>query len=191
MRSSDSSPAALASLLPLIGRPVSFSNPLNGTLSNAQTALPPSGSATATFTATYAGQGGASATFDGVVATATFFITSPPPLAGNAAVITTQGRFVDVPFATILANCSDPNGLTPLTVVSGGPNTAQGGRVTTVGSALRYAPPNPQFVGVDNFAYTIRNAAGGSASGFITVTVSAPPFPRGPFPWCARAPRSP
>ncbi|MBS0659983.1 MAG: right-handed parallel beta-helix repeat-containing protein [Verrucomicrobia bacterium] len=179
-RNTDASAAPLASLRPLLGRALTFSGPANGTLSAAQTSLQANGTATATFTANFAGSGGASANFDGVNAFGSVVITTPPPSAGVFSITASQGRPLDIPFATILAQCTDPNGLNPLTVTGTGPGTGQGGTTSLQANAVRYTPPSPQFTGLDVASYTIRNVGGGTASATIFVTVAAPIFPPGP-----------
>ncbi|MBS0659982.1 MAG: right-handed parallel beta-helix repeat-containing protein [Verrucomicrobia bacterium] len=179
-RNTDGSSAPLASLRPLLGRALTFSGPVNGTLSAAQTSLQANGTATATFTANFAGSGGASANFDGVNAFGSVVITTPSPSAGVFSITASQGRPLDIPFATILAQCTDPNGLNPLTVTGTGPGTGQGGATSLQANAVRYTPPSPQFIGLDTASYTIRNVGGGTASATIFVTVDPPPFPPGP-----------
>jgi CSLREA domain-containing protein len=75
-RNSDSSTNVLSDVSAFIGVPISFGNPVLGTLSGAQTAIQPNGTATATFTAgATAGNGSADATVDSGTATASITIT--------------------------------------------------------------------------------------------------------------------
>jgi uncharacterized repeat protein (TIGR01451 family) len=62
----------------LFGLPITFSNALNGTISNAQPTIQTNGNATATFTATASGTGSASAIVDSGVSTANFTINAGP-----------------------------------------------------------------------------------------------------------------
>jgi hypothetical protein len=69
-----------ANLGVLIGLPISFGNPVRGTISAAQAVIQPSGTATATFTAgLVSGLGSATATVDNAVATASVSINFPCP----------------------------------------------------------------------------------------------------------------
>jgi hypothetical protein len=70
----------------------------------------------------------------------------------------------------VLANDSDANSDT-LTIVA--VSTPQHGAATTDGQTITYTP-NPNFVGVDSFTYTILDGRGGAATATITVTVSGP-----------------
>ncbi|MBS0660399.1 MAG: cadherin-like beta sandwich domain-containing protein [Verrucomicrobia bacterium] len=100
----------------------------------------------------------------------------PTPVAGTLAVNGSQGRPVVLAQSAILAVCSDPNSL-PLTVISVGPGSAQGGTATLGAGIVTYAPPSPQFLGADSFSYTVQNSAGATASGTINVTVQQPAYP--------------
>jgi hypothetical protein len=69
-----------ANLGVLIGLPISFGNPVRGTISAAQAVIQPSGTATATFTAGLVpGLGSATATVDNAIATASVSINFPCP----------------------------------------------------------------------------------------------------------------
>ncbi|MBS0657703.1 MAG: hypothetical protein JSR82_05575 [Verrucomicrobia bacterium] len=71
-------PVAVSNLRPLIGQPIAFNTPVNGTLTGAQGALQPNGQATVVFTATAAGTGSANAVFDGVTAPTNLTINPAP-----------------------------------------------------------------------------------------------------------------
>jgi hypothetical protein len=71
----------------------------------------------------------------------------------------------------VLANDTDPDGDT-LTIVA--VSTPWHGAATTDGQTITYTP-NPSFVGVDSFTYTVRDGRGGAATAAVTVTVSGPP----------------
>jgi len=74
---------AAANLTALVGQPITFNTPVNGTLSAAQTTIQAAGSATVTFTATGTGAGSANAVF--VPATENFTVTTSPTIAITAA----------------------------------------------------------------------------------------------------------
>ncbi len=112
-----------------------------------------------------------------VTPTPTLTPTPRPPIAGTISVSTSQGRFIDIDYSTILSQCSDPGNLLPLTVVSAGPSSAQGGTASLTGSTVRYTPPSPQFTGSDSFTYVIRNSALALASGTINGVVDPPDYP--------------
>ena len=61
---------SLSNITVLLGLPISFNNPVKGTISGAQTTIQSNGTATATFTATSAGAGSADAIVDNDVAAA-------------------------------------------------------------------------------------------------------------------------
>ena len=68
-----------------VGVPITFGNPVHGTLSNAQTTIQASGTATATFTGTTSGAGSATATVDG------FSVTANINVVGSASLTTSFG----------------------------------------------------------------------------------------------------
>ncbi|MCC6742758.1 MAG: HYR domain-containing protein, partial [Acidobacteria bacterium] len=83
------SPIAVADAVRLIGLPITFSNPVLGTISSPQAAIQPSGTATATFNAgAVGGLGSADATVDNATATATITIQEPPTITCPANVST-------------------------------------------------------------------------------------------------------
>src|SRR5207302_8295508 len=65
----------------LTGLPVSFNNPVLGTLSNQQTSIQASGTATATYTATAPGAGHADVVADAATVTANITNVGPPSIA--------------------------------------------------------------------------------------------------------------
>jgi VCBS repeat-containing protein len=97
-------------------------------------------------------------------ATVTLTIDAAP--AATADDITTgPGTAVDI---AVLSNDSDPESR-PLTVVSA---TKPGhGAAVVAGNRIRYTPASG-FFGADTFSYTIRDAAGNSASATVTVHVA-------------------
>jgi Secretion system C-terminal sorting domain len=70
-----------ANLTTVIGQPITFNAPANGTLSAAQTSVQANGTATVTFTSTTAGAGSANAVF--VPATENFTVTTSPTITIN------------------------------------------------------------------------------------------------------------
>lgn len=98
------------------------------------------------------------------------------PVAGTLNVTSSQGFSLAVAKSAILAVCSDPNML-PLTVISVGLSSNQGGTVSLGANDAVYTPPSPQFTGADLFSYTVQNSGGMTASGTVNVTVQAPAFP--------------
>jgi len=78
LQNSAGAPIAVGNLGVLIGLPISFGNPVRGTISGAQTTIQSNGTATATFTANAAGAGHADATVDNGTGTADITINRPP-----------------------------------------------------------------------------------------------------------------
>jgi CSLREA domain-containing protein len=78
LKDSAGGPVAASNLGALIGMPVSFTNPQNGSLSNAQTTIQANGTATATFMANAPGVGQADAIVDNGTATASIMINRLP-----------------------------------------------------------------------------------------------------------------
>lgn len=75
--------------------------------------------------------------------------------------------------SSVLANDSDPEGATPLTIVS-----ASNGALGTVAisadkTKLTYTP-GPEFFNSDTFAYIVKNAADTMATGNVTVRIAQP-----------------
>lgn len=91
-----------------------------------------------------------------------------PPVAVDDAVATPRDQPITI---NVLANDSDADG-DPLTVSAIG--APLHGSATTDGQTITYTP-NPSFVGVDSFTYTILDGRGGAATATATVTVSGPP----------------
>ncbi len=89
-----------------------------------------------------------------------------PPVANDNSSITDSNTPVVI---DVLANDFDPDG-DPLTIIAVG--MASSGQVINNGNNITYLP-NPDFVGVDSFSYTISDGQGGEASAMVTVTVVA------------------
>jgi hypothetical protein len=91
-----------------------------------------------------------------------------PPVAVDDSVTTLKNTPVDV---NVLGNDSDPDG-DALIVSDYQPSSAQGGTVRcTDGGMCTYSPP-VNFIGRDDFAYTISDGNGGTDSASVTVTVA-------------------
>jgi hypothetical protein len=103
-------------------------------------------------------------------ATETVTINARPPVALSDSSSTSAGNGTTF---NALGNDSDPQGL-GLTIVSAGP--AAHGSLSFAGANVTYTP-NTGWWGTDTFPYTIRNAAGLTASATETVNVSAPVYP--------------
>ncbi|MBX3700927.1 MAG: tandem-95 repeat protein [Dokdonella sp.] len=94
-------------------------------------------------------------------------LANQPPVAVDDAATTPAGTTVTV---NVLANDSDPDG-DPLTITAVG--TPLAGTAAIVGNAIVYTSTNLTFIGTDRFSYTISDGHGGSATAFVTVTVTA------------------
>lgn len=94
--------------------------------------------------------------------------TNAPPQPVNDTATTTAGLAVVI---SVLANDTDPDG-DLLTVTAVGP--AAGGTAVNGGGSLTYTP-NAGFAGTDTFPYTVSDGRGGTATGSVSVTVTAVP----------------
>jgi hypothetical protein len=92
--------------------------------------------------------------------------TDLPPVAINDNVTTLEDTPIQIP---VLANDSDPNPGSTLSISSAGP--AQYGRVSNDGQHVDYSP-DPDYNGTDVFTYTITDGGLVSAPGTVTVTVT-------------------
>lgn len=90
-----------------------------------------------------------------------------PPDAVNDAVETDEGQTVSL---DVIRNDSDPDG-DALTLASVGPPSNGTASVLSPSGTVRYVPDNG-FFGADQFSYTIRDAAGATASANVSVTVN-------------------
>jgi autotransporter-associated beta strand protein len=93
---------------------------------------------------------------------------APVAAATNAGATENQALVIDN--LKLLSVCSDPDG-DPLTVVSAGPLSTNGGSVTLTSSNVTYVPLT-NFVGADRFDFTVSDGRGGSATGSVLVSVS-------------------
>lgn len=105
----------------------------------------------------------------------TVTVTARPnraPTAAPDSAIVESGQTVSVP---VLANDSDPDGdsLSLVSVTNGSYGVA-----AVAGQDVSYSP-SVGFVGADSFAYTVSDSQGATATGMVTVTVTAPPVAYG------------
>lgn len=142
----------------------SVTQPANGQVQNVGNGVvfTPSQNFTGTTTFNYTisdGQGGTA------TATVTVTVADAAPTAADDAANTARNTAVDV---NVLANDRDPEGGTlTITTVTQPAN----GRAEIVGTQIRYTP-NQRFAGTDRFTYTIRDAAGNTATANVTITVA-------------------
>lgn len=93
--------------------------------------------------------------------------SNSPPEARNDSGTTTSGVAIVL---NVLANDSDPDG-DGLSVAFVGPS-ARGTTTLNADGTIRYTP-EPGFVGVDGFTYTLADGSGGEATAAVTVVVAA------------------
>jgi CSLREA domain-containing protein len=171
----------------LLGLSVTWNNAINGTLSNQQTTIQPSGTATATFTATTPGQGSADATVDSGTATTNPTITINATTPTHLVVTVPGSATAGAPFAVqataeddagnVATTYAGPITLTPFVTDSGatslGPATPTNG-VATFTVTLTKATPDQLLdafgVGLTGMSATFPVAAAAPAT-----IVGAPP----------------
>jgi uncharacterized protein RhaS with RHS repeats len=97
----------------------------------------------------------------------------PPPPAGNqppVALDDTGGTTIcRAAYFNVLSNDSDPDGNTPLTLVSVSSNGLRGD-ASVAGSQVYFAPNG--ITGAANVTYTIRDSLGATASAVLSLTLS-------------------
>lgn len=98
------------------------------------------------------------------------------PVAVDDASTTTEGSSVVIP---VLANDTDADGDT-LSISSWTQPTA--GSVVNNGDGTLTYQPDPGFVGVDSFSYTVSDGNGGTDNGNVNITVNAQVPAARPFP---------
>ncbi|HEX8265600.1 MAG TPA: Ig-like domain repeat protein, partial [Pyrinomonadaceae bacterium] len=173
---------SLSNITVLLGLPITFNNPVRGTISNAQTTIQSNGTATATFTATSAGAGSADAIVDNDVAAAgrTNRATITVNKAGTTTSVTSSvnpsrvGQAVNftatiaplspvVPTGTVQFVIDNANFGSPVALVNG---VATLSNVTSLTTGVHTVTAN--YSGDTNF-----NASNGTLSGGQTV-IAAP-----------------
>jgi hypothetical protein len=98
------------------------------------------------------------------------FNNTPPTALGTTA-STTQGRAVSIPTVKISWRDTDPDG-DPITLLSVGATSTNGGAVSFTSSNVTYTPLGP-FTGLDAFNYLITDGVGSVSTGLVYVTVTA------------------
>jgi fibronectin-binding autotransporter adhesin len=98
-----------------------------------------------------------------------------PPVASNTNAGVTENQALVLDNAKLLALCSDPDG-DPLSIISAGPLSTNGGSVTLTSSNVTYLPLT-NFVGADRFDFTVSDGRGGSATGSVLVAVTSASAP--------------
>ena len=125
LRDSNGSALTASQITALLGLPVTWGNAVRGSLSNTQTTIHANGMATATFTASAAGAGGADATVDAGVATGSVTINradTAPTLLSETPDPTVTGQSYTVAFTLTSSAGSTPtapSGTSTLTVSEG------------------------------------------------------------------------
>jgi hypothetical protein len=99
------------------------------------------------------------------------FEHTPPPTACNMAAQTPQNQPLTISSAKLLACASSPVGYS-ITMSSVANNSTNGGTVALAGGGVTYTPPT-NFVGSDEFTYTVCDGWGGTATGEVAVSVTA------------------
>ena len=93
-----------------------------------------------------------------------------PPTAGNLTVLRGAAVGAKAPISSLLAASSDPAD-EPLTFVSAGPLSTNGGSVAVAGGWVLYTP-QPGFTNADEFSYSISNASGLAAVGTVFLPIA-------------------
>jgi autotransporter-associated beta strand protein len=137
----------------------------NATLTVADVQLTDAGS----YTVTLANAAGSSTSAVAVLT------ANQPPVAGNTNAGVTENQALVLGTDKLLAICSDPDG-DPLSIISAGPISTNGGTVSLTSSNITYVPAT-NFVGQDLFNYTVSDGRGGTATGSVLVTVTAASAP--------------
>jgi hypothetical protein len=94
------------------------------------------------------------------------------PEAGADTVNVKRDISLDISWAELLRNDSDPDG-DPLQMLGCGPVTRAGGALVVAAGQVTYAPP-AGFTGVDQFTYRVADGRGGESAGTVTLRVLGP-----------------
>jgi len=95
------------------------------------------------------------------------------PIAGADSADTYQGTPLNLSTAALLANDSDADFGTVLTITDVSSFSSAGGSVILFDNTISYTPPS-NFAGSDTFSYTVSDAEGGEANGFVTIRIWPP-----------------
>ena len=98
--------------------------------------------------------------------------TNLPPVAVTDNVTGTENKVIT---GNVLTNDTDPNGLA-LSVTAATITTAHGGTVVQNANGTFTYTPAANFVGTDTFNYTLKDSAGLTATGAVTLAVTAPAY---------------
>jgi hypothetical protein len=95
-----------------------------------------------------------------------------PPVASNTTAQVVQNQVLLLDTAKLLAGCSDPDG-DPLTISGVSATSSNGGVVLlTLTNTIAYTPAT-DYLGLDQFSYTVSDGRGGASVGLITVNVAS------------------
>lgn len=92
-----------------------------------------------------------------------------PPVAGTETVTAEKNLTLELPAMGLVANDSDPNGGT-LSVAAVNASSTNHGSVVLSGNYVFYTPAT-NFVGKDQFTYTLADSEGGQAQGAVNINV--------------------
>jgi len=106
-----------------------------------------------------------------VVSSAVAVTVNTSPVASNAPASTTVNTPLLLPAAKVALYASDADG-NALTLTGVSATSTNGGSVTLVSGTITYTPVT-DFIGVDQFNYTVSDGLGGTATGTVTVSVVA------------------
>jgi hypothetical protein len=94
-----------------------------------------------------------------------------PPQAANTNVATLQNNLLEMFTGRLLGATGDPDGDATI-IIAAGPASTNGGTVMHSPPTISFRPAQ-DFVGVDQFTYTVSDGRGGTAVGTVTVMVVA------------------
>jgi hypothetical protein len=95
------------------------------------------------------------------------FTLDRPPVACNCVIMAPAGEIIQIPFCRVLTNVYDADG-NALTITDCSEVSANGGWVSTNGTAFTYDPPEG-LTGQDRFAYLAGDGLGGECVGVIII----------------------
>lgn len=124
---------------------------------------------------------------------AALVISNRPPTAGFFLLPATENTATSVPAIKLMSVASDPDG-DAVAVTAVAPASTNGGAASFSGGHIHYTPVSG-YTGPDELAYTLTDARGAAATGWLTILVSpagvgfnqlAPPEPLGGGQWRLR-----